>query len=310
VLELAGRTAFITGGAQGIGLGIARALAREGMRLALADIDTAALADARAELSTVAEVGTFPLDVRDRAAYARVTDETEERLGPVSVLCNNAGVGGSTEVAEMSYELWDLVLGTNLGGVVNGLQTFLPRMMARGEPGHVVNTASAAGLAPMGGATGYLYDASKAAVIALSEGLGKQLAREGHRIGVTVLCPGPVASNMVATVRAARAALAVPAACTPQQLAEEERRWAEQASSLRYLGLPPDTVGSMVVDGIKANRAYVITDRTMAGPLAVRAKALYEALPAETEHDRRVSGFIAAQLRQAGLANGAGPAGL
>lgn len=306
MFELAGRTAFITGGAQGIGLGIARSFAREGMRLALADIDAAALAAARTELSEVTNVEVFPLDVRDRAAYARVADEAEERLGAVSVLCNNAGVGGSTKVAEMSYELWDLVLGTNLGGVVNGVQTFLPRMMARGEPGHIVNTASAAGLAPMGGATGYLYDASKAAVIALSEGLGKQLAYEGHRIGVTVLCPGPVASNMVATIRTAYAALTVQAVRTPEQRAEEERRWVEQAHYLRYLGISPDEVGPMVVDGIKANRMYVITDRTMAGPLAVRAKALYQALPAETEHDQRVSAFIAAQMRQLVKENEAG----
>ncbi|HET8660805.1 MAG TPA: SDR family NAD(P)-dependent oxidoreductase [Micromonosporaceae bacterium] len=162
----------------------------------------------------------------------------------------------------------------------------------------------------MGGATGYLYDTSKAAVIALSEGLGRQLAREGHRIGVTVLCPGPVASNMVTTVRAARAALAAPASSTPQQRAEEKRRWADQANALRYLGLSPDAVGTMAVDGIRANRTYVITDRTMAGPLAVRAKALYEALPAETGHDRRISAFIDAQLHQStqeGRAGSAGP---
>jgi NAD(P)-dependent dehydrogenase (short-subunit alcohol dehydrogenase family) len=289
--ELAGRTAFITGGAQGIGLGIARAFARAGARLALVDIDEAALTAAAAELAGTTEVATAVLDVRDRARYAEVADELEDRVGPVSVLCNNAGVGGSSPVAEMSYPLWDLVVGVNLGGTINGLQTFLPRMIARKEPGHVVNTASAAGLAPMGGATGYLYEASKAGVIGLSEALGKQLAHEDHPIGVTVLCPGPVASNMVATGRAARAALGTEAP-------DDEQRWEEQEHYVRKLGIPPDDVGPMVVDAIRANRLYLLTDRTMAAPLALRAKALYQALPPETDHDRRVSEFIAAQTRR------------
>jgi NAD(P)-dependent dehydrogenase (short-subunit alcohol dehydrogenase family) len=300
MMELAGRTAFITGAAQGIGLGIARAFAKEGARLALVDIDEAALDAARIELSATAEVATAVLDVRDRSRYAQVADELEERLGPVSVLCNNAGVGGSTPVAEMSYPLWDLILGVNLGGAVNGIQTFLPRMIARGELGHIVNTASAAGLAPMGGVTGYVYDTSKVGVIGLSEALGKQLAHEGHPIGVTALCPGPVATNTAATARAAISALDI-----PDDPAEEERR-EEQARYMRWLGIPPDEVGPMVVEGIRANRLYVITDRTMAGALALRAKALYQALPPETEHDRRVSGFIAAQTRRHEA--GAGPA--
>jgi NAD(P)-dependent dehydrogenase (short-subunit alcohol dehydrogenase family) len=299
MIELAGRTAFITGAAQGIGLGIARAFAKEGARLALVDIDEAALDAARIELSAAAEVATAVLDVRDRNRYAQVADELEERLGPVSVLCNNAGVGGSTPVAEMNYPLWDLILGVNLGGAINGIQTFLPRMIARGEPGHIVNTASAAGLAPMGGMTGYVYDTSKVGVIGLSEALGKQLAHEGHPIGVTALCPGPVASNGATAARAAFSTLDI-----PDDPADEERR-EEQARYVRWLGIPPDEVGPMVVEGIRANRLYVITDRTMAGALALRAKALYQALPPETEHDRRVSGFIAAQTRR--YEAGAGP---
>ncbi len=290
--ELAGRTAFITGAAQGIGLGIARAFARAGARLALVDIDEAALGAAAAELAGTTEVATAVLDVRDRARYAEVADELEERVGPVSVLCNNAGVGGNSAVAEMSYPLWDLILGVNLGGTVNGIQTFVPRMIARGGPGHVVNTASAAGLAPMGGATGYLYEASKAGVIGLSEALGKQLEHEGHPIGVTVLCPGPVASNMVVTGRAARVA------ALGAEADDDAEHWEAHAHYLSRLGIPPDDIGPMVVDAVRAGRLYLITDRTMAGPIALRAKAVYQALPAETEHDRRVSGFVAAQTHR------------
>jgi hypothetical protein len=125
-----------------------------------------------------------------------------------------------------------------------------------------VNTASAAGLAPMGGASGYLYDASKAGVIGLSEALCKQLAHEGHPIGVTVLCPGPVASNMIATGRSARSTMDAPGSPA------DERHTDEQEHSLRRLGMTPDEVGLMVVEGIRANRLYVLSDRTMASALA------------------------------------------
>ncbi|MER7576725.1 SDR family NAD(P)-dependent oxidoreductase [Streptomyces sp. NPDC126514] len=299
VFELAGRTAFITGGAQGIGLGLARALAKEGVRLALADIDTDALAAAGTELSALTGVATFTLDVTDRAAYARVADEAEERLGPVTLLCNNAGVGGSYPVTAMSYELWDLFLGVNVGGVVNGLQTFLPRMIARGEPAHIVNTASTAGLAPQGGQAGYMYEGTKAGVIGLSEGLSRQLAHEGHPIGVTVFCPGLVATSMVATGRAARRRIGGDLGLTAEQEEDRERLLTEQDFYLRQLGHSPDAVGEMLVEGLRSGKPYVITDRGVAEPLAARSKALFTALPPETEHDRRIARHVAAQLREA-----------
>jgi NAD(P)-dependent dehydrogenase (short-subunit alcohol dehydrogenase family) len=186
--DLAGRTAFITGGANGIGLGIARAFARAGAKLALADVDAPALAQAQAELAKETEVETFVLDVRDRAAYARAADDVEARLGPVSLLFNNAGIALALPPAAMTFESWDYALGINLGGVVNGIQTFLPRMLARGGGGHVVNTASGAGLAAPG--SGFLYHTAKFAVVGLSESLRFELLGAGF--GVSVLCPGPV----------------------------------------------------------------------------------------------------------------------
>src|ERR1700719_2038952 len=150
-----GKTAFITGGARGIGLGIARAFARAGAKLALADIDQDSLAAAKSELSDLTPVETFLLDVRDRSAYARVADETESRLGSVSILCNNAGVAGGRHVARLTYEDWDWVLGINLTGVINGVQTFRPGMLKRGGGGHIVKTASGAGLAAT--SSGLLY---------------------------------------------------------------------------------------------------------------------------------------------------------
>ena len=129
--DVAGRRAFITGGANGIGLGIARAFARAGAKLALADVDAAALASARAELAKETEVETFVLDVRDRGAYARAADTAESRLGPVSLLCNNAGVALAIPPEQMSFETLGLRARHQPGGVVNGLQTFVPRMIAR-----------------------------------------------------------------------------------------------------------------------------------------------------------------------------------
>ena len=194
--NVAGRTAFITGGASGIGLGIARAFARAGARIALADVDAAALGAAQAELAKDTPTEAFVLDVRDRAAYARAADEAEARLGPVSLLFNNAGVALAIPALQMSYETWDFALGVNLDGVVNGLQTFVPRMCARGaqlDGAHIVNTASGAGLATPG--SGYLYHTAKFAVVGLSESLRFEL--QGNGIGVSVLCPGPVATKII-----------------------------------------------------------------------------------------------------------------
>ena len=160
--RIEGMTAFITGGARGIGLGIARAFAREGTKLALVDIDETALNAARTELSERTSVETFILDVRDREAYARVADEVEARLGPVSILCNNAGVAASADVAHMTYELWDWVMGINLKGLINGIQTLVPRMIEHKIPAHIVNTASGAGLIAEG--SGLQYATSKFAV--------------------------------------------------------------------------------------------------------------------------------------------------
>ena len=192
--EVKGRTAFITGGANGIGLGIARAFAGAGVNLALADLDAAALERTKAELEVVTPVETIVLDVRDRNSYARAADEVERKLGPVSLLFNNAGVAGGAPVHKLTYELWDWAIGINLCGVINGVQTFLPRIAERGEGGHIVNTASGAGLAATG--SGVLYCTSKFGVVGMSEALNIELASAG--IGVSVLCPGPVATDIIA----------------------------------------------------------------------------------------------------------------
>jgi NAD(P)-dependent dehydrogenase (short-subunit alcohol dehydrogenase family) len=165
MIDVSNRTAFITGGANGIGLGIARAFAKNGTKIAIADLDETALARAKAELSAITKVEAVVLDVRDRENYARTAGRIEASLGPVSLLFNNAGIAGGAAATKMTYEMWDWGVGINLMGVINGIQTFLPRMAERGDGGHIVNTASGAGLVMSG--SGVLYHTTKYGVVGL-----------------------------------------------------------------------------------------------------------------------------------------------
>lgn len=267
--DIANRTAFITGGANGIGLGIARSLAGAGAKLALVDLDADALDRAKAELGTVTEVFTAVLDVRDRAAYARVADEVEARLGPVSILVNNAGVAGGAPAPRLTYEMWDWGMGINLDGVINGVQTFLPRIAGRGAGGHIVNTASGAGLVARSG--GVLYCTAKFAVVGMSESLSVELEPQG--IGVTVLCPGPVATGIIDRT------LAIQPAKTTKPLAPALLARLEEKKKYLANGVSPDTVGDMVRQAILENRLYVHTDRDVIGMIEERSKALLDAMP-------------------------------
>lgn len=269
--RVAGRTAFITGGANGIGLGIARAFARAGARLALVDVDAKALDEARAELSGLTDVMTEILDVRDRDAFAGVADRVEARLGPVSLLVNNAGVAAGAPADRLTYELWDWALGINLDGVIHGVQTFLGRMLARGEGGHIVNTASGAGLVGSGG--GVLYHTAKFAVVGMSEALEAELKPKG--IGISVLCPGPVATSIVE-----RTAAMQPAVTTMSEgelAAARARR--ETAAQWLARGVPPDRVGDMVLRGVEANQLFILSDRFMEPFIKAKTEALLAAMP-------------------------------
>jgi NAD(P)-dependent dehydrogenase (short-subunit alcohol dehydrogenase family) len=270
--DVQGRTAFITGGANGIGLGIARSFARAGAKLALIDLDVDALVRVKAELEGTTPVETFRLDVRDRDAYALVAAAAERALGPVSLLFNNAGVASGAPAAKLTYELWDWSIGINLYGVINGIQTFLPKMVERGEGGHIVNTASGAGLAATG--SGVLYCTAKYGVVGMSEALDAELAPAG--IGVSVLCPGPVATDIVQ-----RSADASPKAGV-SLTEEQKRRGAERRAMMTQIlkqGVSPDEVGEMVLKVVRENRLYIHTDRIMEDAIKARTQALLDAMP-------------------------------
>lgn len=269
--DVQGRVAFITGGANGIGLGIARSLARAGARLALVDLDVDALARAKAELRHVTPVETFQLDVRDRDAYAAIAEKVEGSLGPVSLLFNNAGVAGGGAAINLTFDRWDWGIGINVHGVINGVQTFLPRMIDRGEGGHIVNTASGAGLAA--GAS-VLYTTAKFAVVGMSEALHFELAPAG--IGATVVCPGPVATDIMD-----RTAKLMPPG--GEKLADDERKQlGERRAALAQMlqqGVSPDDVGEMILKAVRENRLYVHTDRFMEEAIKKRTEALLAAMP-------------------------------
>lgn len=282
-------TAFITGGASGIGLGMARAFAAEGAKLALADLDETALGEAKRELDETTEVITIPLDVRDREAMAAAADRTERELGPVRVLCNNAGVGSGMagmNLNTMRYEHWDHTLDINLGGVVNGIQTFVPRMVAQGGPAHVVNTSSGSGLAVTGGGGQFMYCAAKYAVTGLSEAIVHLL--KPHGIGLTLVSPGFVDTRIAETTRRLDPTGELTASLNP-----EYRQKLERFEALfEPLGQDPDETGRIVLDAIHHDRLYCQPDRLMAEPIQARCNALLDAMPAETERDRKMAEMI------------------
>ena len=249
--SLAGRTAFITGGASGIGLGIAEAFVGAGMNVVLADLRQDHLDAALAHFVNLGRkdnVHGIRLDVTDRAAMAAAADTTQRVFGKLHVLVNNAGVGISGPFDGVTYADWDFGLAVNLGGVINGLQTFLPRLLSHGEGGHIVNTSSLQAFVPMP-ANFVVYVAAKAAVVGISETIRPELALKG--IGVSVLCPGPVRTN-IHELKQNR---------PPQfQPGEAFRKAAETPMVLDIPGIiEPAAVGALVVKAVLNDEPYIMT---------------------------------------------------
>jgi NAD(P)-dependent dehydrogenase (short-subunit alcohol dehydrogenase family) len=243
--DLQGRTAVITGGASGIGLATARLLAAEGVTLILADIEQTALDNACEEFGATGVVA----DVRDLASVQALADAAFEAHGRVDIVFNNAGVAVGGPIADMTHDDWKWVIDVDLWGPIHGVEAFLPRMITHGGGGHLLFTASFAGLVPNVGLGPYCV--AKYGVVALAEVLRKEL--RDHHIGVSVLCPMRVVTNIGSSERNRPSELGGPAASPRVQ--DQSDNNLDQAGSV----LSVDVVARSVVDAIKTDRLYILT---------------------------------------------------
>lgn len=254
--DLAGKVAFVTGAASGIGQGIATALAQAGVKVMLCDIEKAALDAAVAKLqATNADVDGVLADVSLKADLQKAADATIARFGKVHIVCNNAGVGGGGAYGRWNEAGWDWTLAVNLRAVIWGVEIFGPLIESHGEGGHIVNTASIAGLIS---GSGNAYNVSKYGVVALSEGLRVELAP--RNIGVSVLCPGLINTNIIESARNVPDRFAAGGAgARPEMSAAQEAGFQAFRQSLKE-GIDPNYVGELVREGIEENAPYLFTD--------------------------------------------------
>jgi NAD(P)-dependent dehydrogenase (short-subunit alcohol dehydrogenase family) len=262
--ELAGRTAAVTGAASGIGLGIARRCCDRGMNVVMLDVEIGALREAAAGVGGDEHVLALQADVSDPDRMDEVAAEAYETFGAVHLLVNNAGVSLTGPLWEMTPKDWSWGVGVNLIGVANGIRSFGSRMVAGGEEGHIVSTSSLAGLTPMPHAG--VYSATKAAVVALSEVLYHDLQAIDSKVGVSVLCPGLVNTNILKSVRN-RPFDASESADVPIP---------EEAISVFQLGDTPEDVADRVLRAVENDDFYILTGEGGRADIAARSKALVE----------------------------------
>jgi len=244
--DFAGKVAVVTGAASGIGLGLARTFVRAGMSVAMCDIRADRLEEAAAQVRPLGQgrVIAVPADVSKAESVEQAAQKIEREFGRIHVVCNNAGVVmRGTPMEQIDDKAWNWLIGVNLFGVIHGIQSFVPRIRKHGEGGHIVNTASMAGLQVGDRGTG-AYATTKFAVVALSEALARDLKDTG--IGVSVLCPAAVATEIYTSSAAHRGGLGGPNpyAETPAEIAA---------------GLPPDEIGRRVMEGIRGGQFYLVT---------------------------------------------------
>jgi NAD(P)-dependent dehydrogenase (short-subunit alcohol dehydrogenase family) len=272
ITSFSGKTAFITGGASGIGLGIAKVLVGRGAQVVIADLRPDHIESALAQFAGAGQsniVSAIELDVTNRAAYAEAAAKMQAEFGGIDILINNAGVGLEGPFLQAGHVDWDFGMGVNLGGVVNGIHYFLPQMMAHGRGGHIVNTASLAAVTKMP-ANFAIYAASKAAVLNLTENIRDELG--AHGIGVSALCPGFVKSNIHEANKNRPAHLREGSGFKESEQTLSERQFGEN-------WMEPEAVGDMVAEAILANQMYIITHGEFRDRTAERAKAVLDATP-------------------------------
>jgi len=264
--QLTGKVAFVTGGASGIGLGMARAFLAEGMRVVLADWNEHHLAKARTALAGNNAVHFVKANVADRADLEGAVEEALEVFGAIHVLCNNAGVNGGGTADDPDFDGWDKAMAVNLGGVINGTKLVVPIIKRQGEGGHVVNTSSMAGVVPLPGLAA--YSTAKYAVRGFSESLRMQLAPYG--IGVSCLFPGATRTALVPLPEDEGGAHIDPATADPFM----HSLW----DAMRGAIDPRDT-GAAVVEAIRENRFYIFTNREFLQEVQQRHREIEEAFP-------------------------------
>ncbi len=274
-----GKVAFITGGASGIGLGMAKAFLKAGMKVMISDIRENRMEEAMAGFRGSGwrgRVHSLKLDVTDREEFVRAADETERIFGKVHVLCNNAGIGLLGPVKLAKFDDWDWGLSVLIGGVVNGIQTFLPRILRHGEGGQIVTTSSMGGALPLSESP--IYSTAKAAVIAMCESLRGELASDN--IGVSAFCPGPVATNIRETGELRPARYRVNSG-----FAELEKERALRENSPNWMSI--EECGDRVLRGIRRNDLFIFTHREFKEGVAERMQAMVASFPEEEINEAR-----------------------
>jgi NAD(P)-dependent dehydrogenase (short-subunit alcohol dehydrogenase family) len=260
------RVAVVTGAASGIGRAFADRFAAEGMRVVLADVEEDALIRTRDELRAKgATTLAVPTDVANTMDVDALASRTLETFGAVHVVCNNAGVGGDgRRIWEQTLEAWQWVIGVNLWGVIHGIRSFVPILLEQNTEGHVVNTASIAGL--ISGPFLSPYHATKHAVVTLSESLHCELQLAGAKVRVSVVCPGFVRTRIADSDRNRPPQLGAPA-----EDGEEQRAGREAFRQLIDAGIPPETVADRVLEAIREERFYVFPHPEMLAAFRTRA---------------------------------------
>jgi NAD(P)-dependent dehydrogenase (short-subunit alcohol dehydrogenase family) len=266
--NLAGKVAVVTGAASGIGLAISRRLGGDGMRVMMADVQEQALAAAAKTLAREGiEAATAVTDVSDAGSVDALARATLERFGAVHVVCNNAGVSRGGPTWDIPLPMWNWIMGVNVFGIVHGIRSFVPHLIAQGE-GHVVNTASAGGL--LAGPWMSPYHATKHAAVAISESLHHELAAIGSPVRVSVLCPGSVRTKIHEAYRNWPAKYGPwPAVQDPPALA----KWRRTASAAVEAGLDPAVVATAVREAVIGDRFWIFTHPEYGGAIVDRYRA-------------------------------------
>lgn len=265
--ELTGKVVVVTGGASGIGLSIAQHFAAEGARLVLADIEGPALEAAAASLPEGAEVVTEITDVSKGDEVDALRDAALDAFGAVHIVCNNAGVGGGGPMSDIKVADWEWVLGVNLWGVIHGVRAFLPLLLEQGE-GHIVNTASVAGLyaAPFMGP----YNVSKYGVVSLSETLAVELAMTDSPVGVSVLCPSWVKTNIATSARNK------PVGDGTGPTREEEAAISEIIEHFLTTGMEAADVAAHVVEAVRSKTFWILTHENTSDNVQQRVQSMVD----------------------------------